>query len=294
MKKCTWLRIPLVFSMVFFLLACGVSFSGEDGDEDELRLQLTVQALQMTQAADSARVAQAPPAAPATSGEQPSSLSQESSGTSSQQADASGTPCNASKYVSETIPDGTNFNAGETFAKTWTLRNIGSCKWTENYVFEFEEGTRMGGESGIKVNTVIEPNETITFKVNLKAPATNGTYTGVWRLKAADGEKLGKYWVVINVGGGAPAPAAFAVTSVKLTLVSGVDAKVVAAITASAPGTVTYMWKDNGGVEKNGTVVFDSAGTKSVETPVIEGTGGWIKIYIDNPNHQWFGPIDVP
>jgi len=150
----------------------------------------------------------------------------------------------------------------------------------------------MGGESAVRVNTVIEPDETVTFKVNLKAPDTAGDYVGVWRLKAADGEKLGKYWVKIKVGGGAPA-GHFAVTGVQLSL--NVDAaKVIAKITTNAAGTVTNKFEDNGGVSNSGSVNFTAAGTKSVSIPVTLGTGGWVKFYVDNPNHQWFGPIDVP
>ena len=75
----------------------------------------------------------------------------------------------------------------------------------------------MNGESVIPVTTVIEPGETITFKVNLKAPNAAGDYVGVWRLKAGDGEQLGKYWVKIKVGGGAAPAGQFAVTRVNLS-----------------------------------------------------------------------------
>ena len=293
MFKKTWLRLLLVIFLLLLGLACGISFSEQNYSEDELRLQLTVQALQMTQAVDSAKLAQAdnaPPPAPAA----PQESSPDSPAPQQQVSpEISGTPCNASKFVSETIPDGTNFNPGEAFSKTWMLRNNGSCKWKGNYVYEFEEGTRMDGESSIKLNTVIEPNETVTFKVNLKAPAANGTYTGVWRLKSDTGEKLGKYWVVINVGGGAPPAGPFAVTAVKLSVDAGADPKVFAKITVSAPGTVTYKWEDNVGATRSGSVTFNNAGTKTVETSINLG-GGWVKIYIDEPNHQWFGPIDIP
>ena len=45
----------------------------------------------------------------------------------------------------------------------------------------------------------------------MKAPASDGNYTGVWRMKAGNGTTMGKYWVKITVGNPAPA---FAVTSV--------------------------------------------------------------------------------
>ena len=304
MKKNLLLSLLLIIGLFSASLACGITFAGtgnntNNGDNTEaLKLQLTLQALQMTQAVSSQNQQQQ-----SSQQQQQGQTSQQqsSSGNQNTQTDSgptptvdNGIPCNSSKFVSETIPDFTNYQPGATFSKTWTLRNAGDCDWTEDYKFEFEEGSRMGGESVIPVNTVIEPNETITFKVNLKAPDTAGDYVGVWRLKAADGEKLGKYWVKIKVGGGAPPAGDFAVTSVQLSLDSGADPKVIANITAGAAGIVTYKWQDNGGVEKSGSVEFNAAGTKSISTAVVLGSGGWVKLYIDSPNHQWFGPINVP
>jgi hypothetical protein len=37
--------------------------------------------------------------------------------------------------TSESIPDGTQFDRGDVFTKTWTLRNVGTCDWNENYRF---------------------------------------------------------------------------------------------------------------------------------------------------------------
>lgn len=299
-----WSRILLATLILAVIsLACSISFDeNDDTQEDQLRMQLTLQAMQMTLAAEPQKVAQAEPAPqqPAQQPQQPADSSSESSSTASQEG---GTPCHASKFVSETIPDGTSYAAGESFSKTWTIRNIGSCKWTEDYRFEFEEGTQMGGEGSIKVNTVVEPNETISFKVNLKAPSTNGDYTGVWRMKAADGEKMGKYWVVIKVGGGAPAPAPagqFAVTSLffstaltPIDLICPDDVTVTASIKTNAAGTVTYRWVDCENNNEDGSLVFNAAGTKNVShnVPVDFSEIHWAKLYIDSPNHQWFGPV---
>jgi hypothetical protein len=302
MKEKYLLSFLVILALLILSLACGISISGPEANLDEngkleaLQLQLTVQALQMTQVAS---VQNQPLPPQQQQQQQPAQVVQQHPPADNQNPPAetgptptvdNGIPCNSSKFVNETIPDFTFFQPGVAFSKTWTLRNGGDCDWDNSYKFEYEEGDRMNGESVIPVTTVIEPGETITFKVNLKAPNAAGDYVGVWRLKAGDGELLGKYWVKITVG--AP-PAAFAVTGVQLIL-DEANSKVIAKITSSAAGTVTYKWEDNGGAGSNGSVIFDAAGTKTVSANVALGTGGWVKIYIDTPNHQWFGPIDVP
>ena len=221
MKKPLLSSLLLIFALLGSSIACGIGLSGNSASTEKnkeleaLQLQVTVQALQLTQAASVQN--QQPPAQPQPVQQQPAqqqqAQQQPAAGNTAQQVQPAppppaddGTPCNSSKFVSETIPDFTNFQPGAAFSKTWTLRNAGDCDWTNAYKFEYEEGDRMNGESVIPVTTVIEPGETITFKVNLKAPNAAGDYVGVWRLKAGDGELLGKYWVKIKVGGGA-APA---------------------------------------------------------------------------------------
>jgi len=299
------IRIVIVAVMLLAALACTVSMGGGGDEEDEsenLKLQLTVQALQMTQAVSAANnQAQQPVQPPVVQ----QNADQDEADEDKDQDDEKDeedeeedeTPCNSSKYVSETIKDGTVYDPGDTFDKTWTLRNAGDCDWNEDYEFVFEEGDRMGGEKSIKVNTVIEPDETVTFKVHLTAPDDPGDYTGVWRLKSDDGEKLGKYWVKITVGGEPAGP--FSVTSVTFSSAAQPinidcpdDVKVTAKITASGPGTVTYKWTDCEGGSNNGSVTFDSAGTKSVSHNVNIGWSDpfhWANLYIDNPNHQDFG-----
>src|SRR4051812_11880687 len=36
-------------------------------------------------------------------------------------------------FVSETVPDGTQMTAGQTYSKSWTLRNSGTTTWNSNY-----------------------------------------------------------------------------------------------------------------------------------------------------------------
>jgi len=295
----------IIGMLLISVIACEVSFneSREEAQDtaDDIDAQLTVQALQITQTAMAASPEEAQDAPEDDDSDSDLDVSADDD------ADDDETPCNSSKFVSETIGDGTTYEAGATFTKTWTLRNAGSCDWTTDYEFVFEEGDRMGGASTVEVPSVVNPGDKITFSVDLTAPTTSGDYTGIWRMKAADGEKMGKYWVKITVPGAAPAgggsSAAFAVTSVSFPHIDDIlcicpsTLGVQANITANGAGTVSYRWDDNKGGSGTGSVAFDAAGTKTVtySMPLPSGGDGTYtaSLYIDEPNHQDFGSISV-
>jgi hypothetical protein len=52
-----------------------------------------------------------------------------------------GSVCNNLVYVADaTIPDGTVFDGGEDFTKTWRVQNAGTCKWDEGYKLVYLSG----------------------------------------------------------------------------------------------------------------------------------------------------------
>jgi hypothetical protein len=282
--------------MLLFVLACGISFDA-GGDQDEaINLQMTRQSLQLTQEALSSSqdnvVASVQPV-----DEQDDSASEE---------EVDETPCHRSRIAGETISDGTEFAPGVSFEKTWTLRNTGDCDWTTSYYFKFVEGDRMDGASSLAVSSVIEPNEQITFKLDLKAPNDPGDYTGIWQLFAADGEGMGRYWVKITVPGAAAPPSdPFAGTSVftDLSNLDGVDCNppyvhpVQISIKTNGPGTVTVsIERSDSGVGPSKDMQFDAAGTKVLDsTWEFNHLGSfdfWLKVDIESPNHQIFGPFN--
>lgn len=44
-----------------------------------------------------------------------------------------------------TIPDNTSLEKGQTFTKTWKLRNVGTCTWNSRYHLVFIGGENMSG-----------------------------------------------------------------------------------------------------------------------------------------------------
>ena len=130
-------------------------------------------------------------------------------------------------------------------------------------------------------------------------PITNS----YWKVADDEGQYfVNNIWVEIEVIEPEAPPPAFSVTSVNLAAIPPsfvgpcpFTFAITADITTNGPGTVTYYWKRSDGYEfGNDSVVFDSAGTKQVGIPTIIPVAGmhWMKIYIDEPNHQLFGPVD--
>jgi len=116
--------------------------------------------------------------------------------------------CNQAGFVAETIPDGTDFDPGEEFTKTWTLENTGSCTWNANYDVVFIEGDAMGATASTPLTSgMVKPGETIKISIDLNAPIAAGTHRGDFKLRDQDGvlfgigEKDGNFWVKIDVQG---------------------------------------------------------------------------------------------
>lgn len=217
-------------------------------------------------------------------------------------------PCDRAEFVDDiTVEDGTVFKPGETFTKTWRLKNTGSCTWTSSYRVVFDSGNALGAPASFNLPTSVAPDGIIDISVQMKAPDIEKDYESYWKLQNASGVMFGlgedgtkNFWVKITVK---KAEAAFAVTN---AVISTANTNVTAAcpynfpltaqITSTAPGKVTYFWERSDGA-KSGTqeLTFDAAGTKTVNFswPFPASFDGSVKIYVDNPNHQYFNPLSI-
>lgn len=217
-------------------------------------------------------------------------------------------PCDRGEFVSDvTVDDGTTFKPGETFTKTWRLKNSGSCTWTTSYRVVFDSGNALGAPASFNLPTSVAPEGIIDISVQMKAPEIEKEYESYWKLQNASGVTFGlgesgekNFWVKIKV---AEPSLPFAVTKV---VISTGNANVTAGcpfsfplsaqITSSAAGKVTYFWERSDGA-KSGTqeLVFDSADTKTANYnwSFPASFDGSVKIYIDNPNHQYFPAYNI-
>ncbi|MFM8368124.1 MAG: NBR1-Ig-like domain-containing protein [Chloroflexota bacterium] len=116
--------------------------------------------------------------------------------------------CDRAQFVADvTVPDGTSFAPGIGFTKTWRLKNVGTCTWT-NYSIMFDTGEKMGGPDSALIPTTVAPGQTVDITLNLTSPTTAGTYRGYWKLKNNTGVPFGigsagtkSFWVEIKVSG---------------------------------------------------------------------------------------------
>ncbi|MBL8100816.1 MAG: hypothetical protein JNK81_16660, partial [Anaerolineales bacterium] len=116
--------------------------------------------------------------------------------------------CDRAQFVADvTIPDGTGLAPGIGFNKTWRLKNIGTCTWT-NYSLIFDSGEKMGGNDSYLISNTVAPGQTVDITIPLTSPTTAGTYRGYWKLRNNTGIPFGigtggikSFWVEIKVTG---------------------------------------------------------------------------------------------
>lgn len=89
------------------------------------------------------------------------------------------------------VPDGTVFEPGEEFEKTWRLLNTGASTWTTAYKLVFYSGEMMSGPASVPMPIEVLPGRQVDLSVTLIAPAEAGTYTGYWLLQNAQGQNFG-------------------------------------------------------------------------------------------------------
>lgn len=98
-----------------------------------------------------------------------------------------------------TYPDGSEVMAGESFAKTWAIRNTGSVQWGPGHVLAFTGGTEMGETRQVHVGTV-PAQGVVTVTVEMVAPPAAGRYINRWRMRNSRGEYFGStLFVAIEV-----------------------------------------------------------------------------------------------
>jgi hypothetical protein len=126
-------------------------------------------------------------------------------------------PCNLGSFIADvTYPDNTHVPPGQPFAKTWRIKNVGSCSWNSNYLLIFDRQDGMGVTSGYTqslTSGIVNPGQMVDLTVNLTAPTTPGTYTGYWKLRDPGGVVFG-----ITPAGGAFLVKIIVVASTSLTL----------------------------------------------------------------------------
>lgn len=288
------IMIALVMSACNFPLFKSAEEESSLSDEELLATAVagTVQAMSLP-----AQATQAPPPAEATATPSLPAAPTYTVGAGLPTNAATAQACNLAEFVSETIPDDTVLNPGASFSKTWTFKNAGTCTWNTNYKLVYVSGDQMGGPAGVNLTQSVAPGASVVVSVPLTAPAAEGTYTGYWSLQGDDN--------IIFFSGNSvrikSSAAAFQVTAVSTDLIDRepgscpYNLSYTVSVTSSAAGKVTFYTENSAG-DTSGTqsLTFSKTGTLEEDFSwQIDASGAyWVKVYIDTPNHQWFGPYN--
>jgi uncharacterized protein YkwD len=123
----------------------------------------------------------------------------------------------AAFVIDVTIPDNSVIGAGETFTKTWRIRNTGTCIWASDYALTHYSENSMGAPDATPLGITF-PGETADISVELIAPATPGTYRGNFVIENPEGlimqvDQDSRLWLIIQVQNTAPTATAGTTTS---------------------------------------------------------------------------------
>jgi hypothetical protein len=91
----------------------------------------------------------------------------------------------ACAVISQFPQNGANVPRRSTFEARWTLVNTGFQAWDSSDTdFLFSNGEKLHEESAYDLNVTIQPGETVTLVVDMKAPNQKGSYTTVWQVRS--------------------------------------------------------------------------------------------------------------
>jgi hypothetical protein len=216
----------------------------------------------------------------------------------------------------ETPPDATLLKPGEFFWKTWTLENTGTCTWDTSYKLIYNSGDLMDGLISYALVETVAPGEAKSISIYLKAPTTDGTYTGYWQIQTPWNATFGvgpgsdPFYVKIVVSDDKRPK--YEITSVSYEIVrkpeTGCPVNVLytvyATITTNGPYEFSYRWDQKDGNESAvKSMVFTEAGSQTISREWMVGRGDspnprWMEIVVLDPIIRSFGratwPNDCP
>jgi len=142
-------------------------------------------------------------ATPSPTPQQPSNTPANVTATYTNTVPAAAPACNQAAFITDvTVKDGTQMSKGESFTKTWRIKNTGTCSWTGSYTVVFSSGTNLANKSSYALPEQVDPGETVDISIPMQAPSANGTYTSNWVFRSNTGATFG----VAGSGGSAGVP----------------------------------------------------------------------------------------
>lgn len=201
--------------------------------------------------------------------------------------------CVSASLVGENPPDGAILKPGEYFWKTWTIRNTGTCAWDSSYKLVYWNGDLMGGLSSYPLPEGVAPNEQKDISIYLQAPATEGNFTGYWRIQTPWNGNFGvgaySQSLYVQIFTSDDRRINYGITGVTYEILRDpavgcppfIWFTVNATISTNGPYEFTYYWQQ---IDDNNSQRHDVIFTKADSITV---TRKWRARPSDNPNPQW-------
>ena len=218
--------------------------------------------------------------------------------------------CAKASLVAENPPDGVIVKPGQTFWKTWTIKNTGTCTWTAAYNLVYTSGDLMGGLTSYPLNDDIAPGEQKDISIFLKAPEAEGVSTGYWKLQSPWNSSFGvgpsddPFYVQVNVSNAAEP--GFGIANVEYNLVrdpiggcpTNVRYTLYVTITSNGPFKFNYIWtQSDGNNTHEKTIEFTEAGSRTLSREWMVGKGDssnsrWIEFVVTSPEYREYGKAE--
>jgi hypothetical protein len=102
---------------------------------------------------------------------------------------------NATLVSDVTVPDGTEMSPGDTFTKTWEIRNSGTCDWNENFKITFVGGDLFGSDT-TKIRRFVAAGNGAKISLKMVAPSGSGSVTSSWQMADDNGNLFGQVFTI--------------------------------------------------------------------------------------------------
>ncbi len=109
--------------------------------------------------------------------------------------ETTGSCYNATLVSDVTIPNGTKMSPGESFTKTWQLKNSGTCDWTVDFKITFVGGDLFGSDT-TKIRKRVPAGSTVEISLPMVAPEGSGSITSSWQMANDSGALFGQVFTI--------------------------------------------------------------------------------------------------
>jgi hypothetical protein len=205
---------------------------------------------------------------------------------------------NAAFIAHASVPNGTNFNPGQSFDKVWRVLNNGTCPWDPDFQLAYVGGDQMTTMTSSPI-PYAAPGGSIEIHLAMTAPSGPGAHTSQWQLRDANGVGFGpQLGVSINVANvpstATPMPAQAVIgvmASANPTNYSGNCPGVFnlsGTVTTNRAGSITYRWATSSQGSSD-PMVFNAPNAGAFTLPAYQVTPNvkgliWGQLVVLSPN----------